>query len=393
MLRPRAMPLDPTARRLAHVASIRDLRLLARRRAPRAVFDYTDGGAGDEISLRRARAAFARVEFQPRVLRDVSCIDLTTTILGVPAALPLVFAPTGFTRMMHTEGEPAVARAAERAGIPYALSTMGTTSIERLAAEAPGARRWFQLYLWRDRAASSDLVRRAQAAGYEALVLTVDTPVPGARLRDVRNGLTLPPSLSVKTLAEGALHARWWFDLITTEPLEFASLNRFDGTAAELAAQVFDPALTMRDLAWLRETWTGPLVVKGVTSAEDARAVVDAGVDAVVVSNHGGRQLDRAPTPLEQLGRVVDAVGDQAEVYVDGGILSGGDVVAAVALGARAALVGRAYLYGLMAGGERGVQKAAEILAKEVAGTLALLGVTRVVDLRPEHVLLRPPLD
>jgi L-lactate dehydrogenase (cytochrome) len=315
---------------------------------------------------------------------------MTTTILGVPAALPLVFAPTGFTRMMHTEGEPAVARAAERAGIPFALSTMGTTSIERLAAEVPRARRWFQLYLWRDRAASRDLVARAQEAGYEALVLTVDTPVPGARLRDVRNGLTLPPCLSVTTFAEGALHARWWFDLLTTEPLEFASLNRFDGTVAELVGQVFDPALTMSDLAWLREIWTGPLVVKGITTVEDARAVVDAGADAVVVSNHGGRQLDRAPTPLERLPRVVDAVADRAEVYVDGGILSGGDVVAAVALGARAALVGRAYLYGLMAGGGRGVQRAAEILAKEISGTLALLGVTSVVDLRPEHVLLRP---
>jgi L-lactate dehydrogenase (cytochrome) len=180
---------------------------------------------------------------------------------------------------------------------------------------------------------------------------------------------------------------------MTTEPLEFASLNRFDGTVAELAGQVFDPALTMQDLAWLRETWTGPLVVKGITSVEDARAVVDAGADALVVSNHGGRQLDRAPTPLEQLPAVVDAVGDRAEVYVDSGILSGGDVVAAIASGARAALVGRAYLYGLMAGGERGVAKAAEILAKEIAGTLALLGVTNVVDLRPEHVLLRPSVD
>ena len=386
------VPIDPTTRQLARVASIPDLRLLARRRAPRAVFDYTDGGAGDEISLRRSRAAFARVEFQPRVLQDVSSIDMTTTILGAPAAMPLVFAPTGFTRMMHTEGEPAVARAAERAGIPYALSTMGTTSIERLASEVPRGRRWFQLYLWRDRGASRDLVARAQEAGYEALVLTVDTPVAGARLRDVRNGLTVPPSLSVRTFAEGALHARWWFDLLTTEPLEFASLNRFDGTVAELIAQMFDPALTMRDLAWLREIWTGPLVVKGITTVEDARAVVDAGADALVVSNHGGRQLDRAPTPLERLPGVVDAVGDRAEVYVDGGILSGGDVVAAVALGARAALVGRAYLYGLMAGGERGVQKAAEILAKEVAGTLALLGVTSVVDLRPGHVLLRRTL-
>jgi L-lactate dehydrogenase (cytochrome) len=393
LLRPRTFPVDPTERRLARAASIRDLRLLARRRAPRAVFDYTDGAAGDEISMRRSRAAFARVEFQPRILQDVSAIDTTTSILGAPADMPLVFAPTGFTRMMHTEGEPAVARAAERAGIPYALSTMGTTSIERLAAEAPRARRWFQLYLWRDRAASHDFVVRAKEAGYEALVLTVDAPVAGGRRRDVRNGLTLPPSLTVRTLAEGALHPRWWFDLLTTEPLEFASLNRFDGTVAELAAIMFDPAATMRDLAWLREIWTGPLVIKGIQTVADARAVVDAGADAVIVSNHGGRQLDRAPTPLEQLPRVVDAVADRAEVYVDGGILSGGDIVAAVALGARAVLVGRAYLYGLMAGGERGVQKAAEILSKELTSTMALLGVSSVIDLRPEHVLLRRAQD
>ena len=373
------MSLDPTARRLAAAASIRDLRLLARRRAPRAVFDYTDGGAGDEISLRRSRAAFAAVEFQPRVLQDVWAVDPSAVVLGRPAALPLVFGPTGFTRMMHTEGEPAVARVAARAGIPYALSTMGTTSIERLATEVPQCRRWFQLYLWRDRGASRDFVARARDAGYDALVLTVDTPVAGPRQRDVRNGLTLPPSLSLSTVAEGALHPAWWFDLLTTEPLEFASLHRFEGTVAELAARMFDPAATLADLAWLREAWPGPLVVKGIQSAGDARLVVDAGADAVVVSNHGGRQLDRAPTPLERLPEVVDAVGDRAEVLVDGGVLSGGDVVAAVALGARAVLVGRAYLYGLMAGGERGVQRAADILAAEVRSTMALLGVTGVV--------------
>ena len=392
LLSPPSFSLDLTSQRLARAASIADLRQLARRRAPRAVFDYTDGAAGEEVSLRRARSAFARVEFRPRVLQDVSSVDPSTTILGGPASLPLVFAPTGFTRLMHTEGEPAVARAAARAGIPYALSTMGTTSIERLATEVPSARRWFQLYLWRDRAASRDLVLRAQEAGYEALVLTVDTPVAGLRLRDVRNGLTLPPAVTVRTFAEGALHPAWWFDLLTTEPLEFASLNRFDGTVAELVSQMFDPAATLQDLGWLRDTWTGPLVVKGITTAADARAVVDAGVDAVVVSNHGGRQLDRAPNPLEELPRVAEAVGDRAEVYVDGGILSGGDVVASVALGARAALVGRAYLYGLMAGGEGGVDRAAAILAKEIAVTMALLGVTRVGQLNPEHVHLRPSL-
>jgi len=222
-------------------------------------------------------------------------------------------------------------------------------------------------------------------------VLTVDTPVPGLRLRDVRNGLTIPPSLSLKTFAEGALHPAWWFDLLTTEPLEFASLNRSEGTLAELVARLFDPAATIADLAWLRSIWDGPLIVKGILNAADARTVVDAGADAVIVSNHGGRQLDRAATPLEALPSVVDAVGDRAEVYVDGGVMSGSDVVAAVALGARAALVGRAYLYGLMAGGERGVGRAADILLREVASTLALLGVTRVSDLRADHVRLRLP--
>ena len=383
------MQLNRTERRLARAASVADLRLLARRRAPRAVFDYTDGAAGEEIALRRSREAFGRVEFQSRVLRDVSNVDTSTTILGRPSALPLVFAPTGFTRMMHTEGEPAVARVAARVGIPYALSTMGTTSIEGLAAAAPGGRLWFQLYLWRDREASRDFVERAREAGYEALMLTVDTPVPGARLRDVRNGLTIPPSLSMRTFAEGVLHPAWWFDLLTTEALEFASLNRFEGTVAELVGRMFDPSITMADLSWLRSVWPGPLVVKGIQHVDDARAVVDAGADAVVVSNHGGRQLDRAPIPLEALADVVDAVGDRAEVYVDGGILSGSDLVAAVALGARAGLVGRAYLYGLMAGGERGVQRAADILHAEVTTTLALLGVTRVEDLCRDHVRLR----
>ena len=389
LLRPRRVPLNPTERRLAGAASIPDLRLLARRRAPRAVFDYIDGAADEEVSLRRSRQAYARVEFNPTVLRDVSVVDTSTTILGKPVAAPIVFAPTGFTRMVHTEGEPAVARVAARMGIPYVLSTMGTTSIERLANAAPGGSKWFQLYLWRDRQASRDFVTRAWESGYEALVLTVDTPVAGPRLRDVRNGLTIPPSLSLRTFAEGALHPRWWFDLITTETLEFASLNRFDGTVAELAGRMFDPAATIADLSWLRSAWDGPLIVKGIQTVADARAVVDAGADAVVVSNHGGRQLDRAPTPLEVLPAVVDTVGDRAEVYIDGGIMSGGDIVAAVAFGARAALLGRAYLYGLMAGGERGVQRAAEILQQELTNTLALLGVTRICDLGRDHLRLR----
>ena len=390
LLRPRRPPGDATDRRLARAATIGDLREIARRTVPRAVFDYTDGAAGAEISLRRSREAFERVEFCPTVLRDVSRVDPATTLLGGPAALPLAFAPTGFTRLMHTAGEAAVARVAGRAGLPYALSTMGTTSVEALAAAAPAARRWFQLYLWRDREASAALVERAAAAGYEALVLTVDTPVAGPRLRDVRNGFTIPPALTLRTIANAARHPRWWVDLLTTEPLEFASLRSWGGTVAELADRVFEPAATLADVRALRETWAGPLVVKGVQTPDDARAVVDAGADAVVVSNHGGRQLDRAPTPLEQLPGVVHAVGDRAEVYLDGGILDGADVVAAVAMGARACLVGRAYLYGLMAGGERGVQRAADILAREVLRTMQLLGVPSVAELTPDRVRLRP---
>lgn len=390
LLRVRPPTTDRVGARLAAAASVPDLRMAAWRRAPRAVFDYVDGAAGTEASLTRARRAFARVELRPRVLRDVSAVDVSTTLLGAPTAAPLAFAPTGFTRMMHVAGETAVARSAARHGLVYALSTMGTTSVEELAAAVPGGRRWFQLYLWRDRDASRELVARARAGGYEALVLTVDTPVGGPRLRDVRNGLTVPPALTARTLAGMALRPAWWLDLLTTEPLEFASLRASGGTVADLASRIFDPAVTIADVAWLRQEWPGALVVKGVQSVQDAQLVVDAGADAVVVSNHGGRQLDRAPVPLELLPDVVAAVGDRAEVYLDGGVLSGADVVAAVALGARAVLVGRAYLYGLMAGGERGVDRAAELLLAEIRTTLALLGVPRVADLGPEHARLRP---
>jgi L-lactate dehydrogenase (cytochrome) len=324
------------------------------------------------------------------VLRDVTVVHTPTTVLGRPAALPLALAPTGFTRMMHHQGERAVVRVAEGAGIPYGLSTLGTTSIEDVAAAAPAARKWFQLYVWRDRGAGKELVERAQAAGYEALMLTVDVPVAGARLRDVRNGLTIPPSLTLRTVLDAATHPGWWVNLLTTEPLVFASLTSWKGTVAELVNQMFDPSLTPRDLSWLRESWSGPLIVKGIQHVDDARMVVDLGADAIVVSNHGGRQLDRAPTPLELLPGVVEAVGDRAEVLVDGGVRSGADVVAAVALGARACLVGRAYLYGLMAGGERGVRRAVDILTSELVRTMQLLGVDSVRGLERAHVRLRP---
>ena len=389
ILRPKPVTLDPVSRRLSNAHTIADLRTAARKRTPRAVFDYTDGAAELEDSLLRARQAYRRVEFRPSVLQGVSDVDTSVEVLGKESALPFAFAPTGFTRMMHHEGERAVVRVAQRERIPFALSTMGTTSIEDVAEAGPHARRWFQLYVWRDRAAGADLMQRAAECGYDTLLLTVDTPVAGARLRDVRNGLTIPPTLTLRTFLDGAAHPAWWFNLLTTDPLRFASFDKWDGTVAELIDSLFDPTLTFDDLDWVRRTWPGKLVVKGVQNPADAREVVKHGADAVVLSNHGGRQLDRAPTPLELLPPTLDLIGDDAEVWVDTGILSGGDIVAAMARGASACLVGRAYLYGLMAGGERGVQRSVDILRAEIVRTMQLLGVRRITDLRPEHATLR----
>lgn len=388
LLKVRPPVLDPIDRRVGNAHTIEDLRRIARRHTPRAVFDYTDGAADGEVSLRRARRLFHDLEFIPNVLRDVSKLDTSARPLGRESAQPFGFGPTGFTRLMHHTGEPAVGAVAARRNIPYALSTMGTTSVEDLVSAVPGARLWFQLYVWRDRAPAADLVARVAAAGYEALMLTVDTPVGGNRLRDRRNGFTLPPTLSLRTLGDIALHPRWWGDLLTTPPLTFASLASWDGTVGELMDTLFDPSMTVEDLAWVRSMWTGPLIVKGIQSVADARRVVDAGADVVLLSNHGGRQLDRAPVPLRLVPDVVAEVGGQAEVWVDTGVMNGADIVAALALGADFVLVGRAYLFGLMAGGERGVDRAAEILSTEVARTMRLLGVSSVAGLTPEHVRL-----
>lgn len=389
LLRPKPIVLNPTDRRLANAHTIADLRTIARGRTPRAVFDYTDGAAELEDSLRRARQAYRSVEFHPNVLRGVSEVDTGIDVLGVRSELPFAFAPTGFTRMMHHEGERAVARVAQRTGVPYSLSTMGTTSIEEVAATAPQARKWFQLYVWRDHGAGRDLMRRAWDAGYDTLLLTVDTPVAGARLRDLRNGLTIPPALTPRTFLDGALHPSWWLNLLTTEPLTFASLDAWGYTVEEQINKIFDPTLDYDDLAWVRESWPGKLVVKGIQDPADARDVVKAGAQAVLLSNHGGRQLDRTPTPLELLAPTLDLVGTDAEVWVDTGILSGGDIVAAMAMGANLCLVGRAYLYGLMAGGERGVQRAVDILRAEIVRTMRLLGVRTIGDLNGSHATLR----
>jgi len=381
--------LTRAQRRLARAASIEDLRAMARRRTPSAVFDYTDGAAMSESTLERSREAYARVEFTPRVLRDVSQVDLSTMIMGEPSGLPFAFAPTGFTRMMNHEGEAAVAQVAGARGIPYGLSTLGTTSIEALAQAAPGTRRWFQLYVSRDRAAAESLMVRADAAGYDTLILTVDTAVGGIRRREVRNGLTIPPQLRLSTMADMARYPRWWFNVLTTEPLQFASLSSTGGTVGDLLTRIFDPGITPTDITWIRDHWSGRLILKGVQSREDAILAADLGVDGIVLSNHGGRQADRANVPLEILPSVVAAVGERVEVAIDGGIMSGTDIAAALAFGARFVLVGRAYLYGLMAGGRDGVSRAVDILEKELRTTMQLIGATSVAELREAEVRLR----
>ena len=377
--------------RLKRASTIWELREMAKRRTPKAPFDYTDGAAEEEITLRRARQAFLDIEFRPGILRNVSTIDLSTEILGKPSRLPVGIAPTGFTRMMQSEGEYAGSQAAEAAGVPYTLSTMGTASLEDVAEAAPNGRNWFQLYLWTDRDRSLELIDRAAKAGNDTLMVTVDTAVAGARLRDVRNGMTIPPALTLKTVLDASYRPAWWFNFLTHEPLTFASLSRYTGTVADLINSMFDPTLTFGDLDWLRETWKGKLVVKGIQTVEDARRVVDHGADGVVLSNHGGHQLDRAPIPFHLLPEVKQAFttdNSDAAIVLDTGIMSGADIVAALAMGADFTLIGRAYLYGLMAGGRAGVDRTLQILEKDMARTMALLGVSRVSELTPDHVRL-----
>lgn len=378
--------LSSTQRRLAAALTIDDLRRIAKRRTPKAAFDYTDGAAEEELSLARARQAFRDIEFHPTILRNVAKVDTSAAVLGDRVGLPFGIAPTGFTRLMHTEGETAGARAAARAGIPFTLSTLGTSSIEDVKAANPHGRNWFQLYMWKDRDRSMALVERSAAAGFDTLLVTVDVPVAGARLRDTRNGMSIPPTLTLRTVLDAAAHPRWWFDLLTTEPLSFASLDRWPGTVAEYLDTMFDPTVTFDDLAWIKEQWPNKLVVKGIQTLEDARAVVDLGVDGIVLSNHGGRQLDRAPVPFHLLPRVARELGGHTEILLDTGIMSGADIVAAIALGARFTLVGRAYLYGLMAGGEAGVDRAIAILSEQVSRTMRLLGVASLEELGPRHV-------
>ena len=382
-----------TERRLQNALTVRDLRAAARRTTPRAIFDYVDGAAEEEITAARNVAAYRRVTFRPDALRSVADPDPGVEVLGRRLAMPLVFGPTGYTRMMHHHGEAAVARVAEHVGVPYALSTVGSTSIEDVRTAAPRADLWFQVYYTSDQDMNEMLVSRAEAQGYSTLVLTVDTSVSGMRLRDVVNGLTVPPTLTAKTVLDMSRFPGWWFNKLTTPGIGFASLDEVEGnpSPAEVASMLFDPGLDVTSLDWLRRRWTGPILVKGVTTPESAREIMAHGADGVVVSNHGGRQLDRTPATLDVLPAVRAAVGPHATVLIDGGVLHGQDIVAARALGADAVMIGRAYLYGIMAGGQDGVLRAYEILAAEYQRSMQLLGVRRTQDLADRHVAPAPP--
>jgi isopentenyl diphosphate isomerase/L-lactate dehydrogenase-like FMN-dependent dehydrogenase len=373
-------------RRLEKAYTIWDLRDIAKKRTPKGPFDYTDGSAESEVSLERARQAYRNLEFIPSILKDVSTADLTRTALGETFSMPVGIAPTGFTRMMQTEGEIAGARAAEKFGIPFTLSTLGTSTIEDVVAAAPDGSNWFQLYMWKDREGSMALVERAKRAGVKNLMLTVDVPAAGQRIRDYRNGLTVPPRLTAGTVINAIPRPAWWINFLTTPSIEFASMKNWEGTVGELLDFMFDPTMTWEDLNWIREQWDGNLTVKGIQNLDDAKKAADLGADAILLSNHGGRQLDRAPIMLHLLADIKKEFKKDYEIHIDTGIMHGADVLAAVALGAQFTYVGRAYLYGLMAGGQDGVERALEILRTQMVRNMKLLGVNSLDELTPKHV-------
>ena len=378
---------DLVERRLKGAASVADLRRIAKRRLPGGVFDYIDGGAEDERTLAANEAAFAAVSFRPRVLRGIGEIDVSSSLLGRPLDYPLVLAPTGFTRIADPEGELAVARAAGRAGLPYTLSTLSTRSIEEVRAVSDG-RLWFQVYAWRDRGLVREMIGRAAAACYEALVLTVDTAVLGRRERDVRRGFSLPPTIGPRTILDGAMHPGWTLAFVRSDPIRFANVvgrDVGDGaspvTLSDYINTQFDPTLSWDDVGWLRSVWDGPIVVKGIQGAADAILAAEHGVDAVALSNHGGRQLDGAPAAYSLVAPVADAVGGRTEILCDGGVRRGSDIAKAVAAGATACMAGRAYLYALGAGGERGVDRVLTWFRDDLERTMSLLGAASVADL------------
>ena len=378
---------DRVERRLARAASVADLRRIAKRRLPGGVFDYIDGGAEDERTLAANQIAFEATTFRPRVLRGIEKVEIDSTILGRPLAYPLVLAPTGFTRIADPAGELAVARAAARAGLPYTLSTLSTRSIEEVRRVSDG-RLWFQVYAWRDRGLVKEMIDRAAAANFEALVLTVDTAVFGRRERDVRRGFSLPPTIGPGTIIDGALHPEWTWSFVRSEPIRFANVVGRDVgdvaspvTLSDYINSQFDPALSWDDVDWLRTVWTGPIVLKGIQTVDDAVLAAERGVDAIALSNHGGRQLDGAPAALSLVAPVADAVSGRTEIICDGGVRRGSDIAKAVAAGATAAMAGRAYLYALGAAGERGVDRVLDWFRADLIRTMSLLGAATVSDL------------
>ena len=381
LLRVARPPAPYGAHRLARCFSIEDVAAQARRRLPRGASDYLDGGGEGEYTLRRNRAAFDQLELLPDMPRDVSHIDTATTVLGDRVRLPFALSPVGAPRMFHHDGELAVARAAGHAGIPYGVSTLATRSVEEIAAQT-NSPLWFQLYLWGDRREAKEAVARARAAGFRALLLSIDTAVRSKREREKRAGLELPrPNLAVRTLLSGALHPDWAWHFLTSETISFPNIGPPDHRSREKVADMFDGTVSWRDLDWIRELWDGPILLKGVVRPEEAIRAADAGLDGVIVSNHGGRQLDHLPATIDVLPEIVDAAGDRLEVLVDSGFRRGSDIVAALALGARAVLVGRAHLYGLAAAGEAGVRHCIDILAEEVRMTMQMCGARAIDEL------------
>ena len=383
---------DLVKRRLSRAASVADLRRIAKRRLPGGCFDYIDGGAEDERTLAANAQAYAEVRFRPRVLRGIEKIDLVTEILGSRSELPLVLAPTGFTRIADPEGELAVARAAARAGIPYTLSTLATRSIEEVRAVSAG-RLWFQVYAWRDRALVAEMIDRAEACEYEALVLTVDTAVFGRRERDVRRGFSLPPTLGPATIIDGILHPAWTMSFLRSEPIRFANVvgrSVGDGSSpvnlSDYINSQFDPALAWKDIEWLRSIWDGRIVVKGIQCVDDAVIAADLGVDAIALSNHGGRQLDGSPATLSLVSPVADAVAGRTEIICDGGVRRGSDIVKALAAGADSVMAGRAYLYALAAAGEYGVDTLLGWWREDMRRTMSLIGAASVAELDPSFI-------
>ncbi len=376
---PRRLRASLGDERLNGYGTIEELRQAARRGLPHVMFDFIDGAANDEVTSRFNREDFALLEIVPRILVNVSEVDTGTSILGESVSLPVLGAPMGLNGLVHHHGELGVARALRAAGTFTTLSCMGSYSIEEIAAGAPGAN-WFQMYIWRDRGLVRELLDRARRAGFRTLVVTVDVPVAAARDRDRRNGFALPPRVTLRSLAGGLIRPRWSAQFIAHPRMTTASVAGRGGGADDPVAitqfinRQFDPAADWSDLVWLRELWDGPLVVKGILSAADARRAVDAGADGIGVSNHGGRQLDHARSTIRALPAVVEAVGSDAEVYLDGGIRRGADILKAIALGARACLVGRPLLYGLGAGGEAGARRAIAILHAELRTAMGLAG-------------------